>query len=146
MRDLSRDGHERAAAYGRTCKTYSMLTIVQDETDKLAQLKVKRWGEGVDREALALMRASWGVPEEQARAWAAGAVGEACFQAPYVAGAADTLIEHITYVVREAELDGLMLIFPDYDQDLLMFGETVLPALRALDAAGDEARDGAEAR
>jgi pyrimidine oxygenase len=146
MRDLSRDVHARAAAYGRICKTYSLLTIVQDQTDELAQRKVKKWGEGVDREALALMRASWGVPEEQARAWAAGAVGEACFQTPYVAGAADTLVEHITYIVREAELDGLMLTFPEYDQDLVLFGETVLPALRAHDAAEDKARDGADAR
>ena len=33
MRDLSRDVHERAAANGRECKTYSMLTVVQDETE-----------------------------------------------------------------------------------------------------------------
>ncbi len=134
MRDLSRDVHERAAANGRVCKTYSMLTVVQDETEEAARRKVERWGAGLDREALELMRASWGIPAEQARAWAAGAVGEAAFQTPYVAGTAQTLIEHITYIVGEAELDGLMLIFPEYDKDMLLFGETVLPALRAHDA------------
>ena len=134
MRDLSRDVHERAAANGRVCKTYSMLTVVQDETEEAAQRKVEQWGAGLDREALELMRASWGIPAEQARAWAAGAVGEAAFQTPYVAGTAETLIEHITYIVGEAELDGLMLIFPEYDKDMLLFGETVLPALRAHDA------------
>ena len=35
--------------------------------------------------------------------------------------------------MREADLDGLMLIFPEYDADMLLFGETVLPALRAHD-------------
>jgi pyrimidine oxygenase len=135
MRDLSRDVHERAAANGRSCKTYSMLTVVQAETDALAQKKVAEWGAGVDREALALMRRSWGVPEEQARAWAAGAVGEAAFQTAYVAGSADTVREHIQYIVDEAELDGLMLIFPEYDRDMLLFGETVLPRLRAEDEA-----------
>jgi pyrimidine oxygenase len=134
MRDLSRDVHERAAANGRVCKTYSMLTVVQDETEEAAKRKVEEWGAGLDREALALMRSSWGIPAEQARAWAAGAVGEAAFQTPYVAGTAETLIEHITYIVHEAELDGLMLIFPEYDKDMLLFGETVLPALRAHDA------------
>jgi pyrimidine oxygenase len=133
MRDLSRDVHERAAARGRICKTYSMLTVVQDETDELAAKKVQEWGAGLDREALALMRASWGVPEDQARAWAAGAIGEAAFQTPYVAGSAKSIIEHITYIVSEAELDGLMLIFPEYDQDMVLFGETVLPALRTHD-------------
>jgi pyrimidine oxygenase len=141
MRDLSRDVHERAAAHGRICKTYSMLTVVQDETDELAAMKVREWGAGLDREALALMRASWGVPEDQARAWAAGAVGEAAFQTPYVAGSAKTIIEHITYIVSGADLDGLMLIFPEYDQDMLLFGETVLPALRAHDEAAALCRD-----
>ncbi len=135
MRDLSRDVHDRAAAEGRECRTYSMLTVVQDDTDAAAQQKVRAWGAGVDREALASMRASWGVPAEQARAWADGAAGEDAFQTAYVAGSAETVTEHIEYIVDRGELDGLMLIFPEYDQDMVRFGETVLPALREHDAA-----------
>jgi pyrimidine oxygenase len=135
MRDLSRDVHDRAAAAGRQCRTYSMLTVVQDDTDAAAQRKVREWGAGVDREALAAMRASWGVPAEQARAWADGAAGEDAFQTAYVAGSAETVTEHIEYIVDRGELDGLMLIFPEYDQDMVRFGETVLPALRQHDAA-----------
>jgi pyrimidine oxygenase len=133
MRMLSADVRERAEANGRVCKTYSMLTVVQDETDELAAKKVREWGAGVDREALAHMRRTWGMPEDQARAWAAGAAGEAAFQTAYVAGSAETVTDHIEYIVREAGLDGLMLIFPEYDEDMLLFGETVLPALRARD-------------
>lgn len=133
MRTISRDVHEKATALGRTVKTYSMLTVVQDETDADAKEKVRRWGDGVDREALASMRRSWGITDEQARAWAEDATGEAAFQTPYVSGSADTVIEHIATIVREAELDGLMLIFPEYDQDMVLFGETVLPALRKID-------------
>ena len=33
-----------------------------------------------------------------------------------------------------AELDGLMLIFPDYLEDLAAFGTHVLPALRAAES------------
>lgn len=135
MRMLSADVHARAEANGRVCRTYSMLTVVQDETDELAARKVYEWGAGLDRGALARMRRTWGVPEDQARAWAEGAEGEAAFQTAYVAGCAGTVTEHIEYIVREADLDGLMLIFPEYDQDLLLFGETVLPALRAHDEA-----------
>ncbi|GAA4553382.1 LLM class flavin-dependent oxidoreductase [Streptomyces collinus] len=133
MRKLSADVHERAKANGRVCKTYSMLTVVQDETDELAVRKVKEWGAGLDREALTQMRRTWGMPEDQARAWADGATGEAAFQTAYVAGSARTVTDHIEYIVREADLDGLMLIFPEYDKDMLLFGETVLPALRARD-------------
>jgi len=144
MRSLSRDVHSRALSNGRVCKTYSMLMVVQDSTDELAAAKVREWSAGIDREALALMRTSWGVPADQARAWAAGAVGSDAFQTAYVAGSAQTLFEHITYIVGEADLDGLMLVFPSYDEDLLLFGETVLPALRAHDAGapGAGARDG----
>ncbi|MFD4502568.1 LLM class flavin-dependent oxidoreductase [Streptomyces sp. NPDC058457] len=133
MRMLSTDVHERAAAAGRVCKTYSMLTVVQDETDERAAEKVSAWSAGLDREALARMRSTWGIPEEQARAWAEGADGEAAFQTPYVAGSASTVTDHIEYIVREADLDGLMLIFPEYDEDMLLFGKTVLPELRARD-------------
>jgi pyrimidine oxygenase len=133
MRALSADVHARAKAHGRVCRTYSMLTVVQDATDELAAAKVREWGAGLDREALARMRRTWGVPEDQARAWAEGAEGEAAFQTAYVAGSARTVTEHIEYIVHEADLDGLMLIFPAYDEDMLLFGETVLPALRARD-------------
>ncbi|WP_105969428.1 LLM class flavin-dependent oxidoreductase [Streptomyces geranii] len=133
MRELSTDVHERARAAGRVCKTYSMLTVVQDDTDELAAQKVREWGAGLDREALVHMRRAWGIPEEQARAWADGADGEAAFQTPYVAGSARTVTDHIEYIVREADLDGLMLIFPEYDEDMVLFGKTVLPELRARD-------------
>jgi pyrimidine oxygenase len=32
----------------------------------------------------------------------------------------------------ECELDGLMLIFPDYEEGLAMFGGEILPKLRAV--------------
>jgi pyrimidine oxygenase len=135
MRAISADVHDRAKAHGRVCRTYSMLTVVQDTTDEAAARKIRQWGAGLDREALTRMRRTWGVPEDQARAWAEGAQGEAAFQTAYVAGSADTVTEHIEYIVREADLDGLMLIFPEYDDDIVLFGETVLPALRAHDEA-----------
>lgn len=135
MRAYSADIHERAKANGRVCKTYSMLTVVQDDTDELAARKAKEWGAGLDREALTRMRSTWGIPEDQARAWAEHAEGEAAFQTAYVTGSARTVTSHIEYIVREADLDGLMLIFPEYDQDMVLFGETVLPALRAHDEA-----------
>lgn len=130
MRELSTGVHTKAVENGRTCKTYSMLTVVQDETDRLANLKVKEWGAGVDREAVANMRMTWGIPADQALAWAENAQGEASFQTAYVAGSAETVRKHIEYVVDEADLDGLMLIFPEYGEDLLEFGESVLPVLR----------------
>lgn len=135
MRELSRDVHERAAAQGRECRSYAMLTVVQAETDAEAERLVKHYGSGLDREALVNMRTSWGLPAELALAWAEGAKGEDAFQTPYVAGSTERVIEHIRHVVHTAELDGLMLIFPEYNEDLTHFGQTVLPTLRELDTA-----------
>lgn len=131
MRDFSRSVHERSAEQGRHCKTYSMLTVVLDETDAAAAAKAKAYSAGLDKQALIGMRTSWGIPADVARAWADGATGAEAFQTPYVTGGPDTVFEHITRIVETAELDGLMLIFPDYHADLAGFGETVLPRLRA---------------
>src|SRR3977135_2268028 len=84
MKMLSEDVHERAKANGRVCKTYSMLTVVQDETDELGAKKGKAGAAGLDGEARAHMRRTGGVPEDQARAWAEGAEGQAAFQTAYV--------------------------------------------------------------
>jgi pyrimidine oxygenase len=135
MRELSRDVHDRAAALGRSVRTYSMLTIVQAETDAAAEKLAEHYGDGLDREALANMRRSWGWDADRALSWAQGAKGEEAFQTPYVTGAAETIVERVLGIVEDAELDGLMLIFPDYIEGLPRFGETVLPALRDAETA-----------
>lgn len=127
----SRKVHALAAEYGRECKTYAMLTVVLAETDEAASQLVLEYGEGLDREALLNMSLAWGLPEEWARSWVEGATGEKAFQVPYVAGSAETVATTIVDLVARAELDGLMLIFPDYHADLPRFGEQVLPKLRA---------------
>lgn len=135
MRASSRDVHERAAALGRRVRTYSMLTVVLGDTDADALRRASAVGQGIDRQALANMRRSWGMPAERALAWAEGADGEQAFQTVYVTGGPDRVAEHIADVVQTAELDGLMLIFPDYLADLPVFAEAVLPQLRRLDRA-----------
>ena len=134
LRDSSRDVHEKAAALGREVKTYAMLTVVMDETDAMAEKRVATISEGVDVEALANMRVSWGMPRDRATSWTQSATGSDAFQTPYVAGSPDSVFAHINTVVEGAELDGLMLIFPDYHEDIPAFGEAVLPKLRAQDS------------
>ena len=77
---------------------------------------------------------SWGWDAQRALSWAQEAEGSEAFQTPYVTGAPETVIERIRHVVDAAELDGLMLILPDYLEDLAAFGTHVLPALRAAES------------
>lgn len=132
MRAQSDDVRARATELGRECRTYAMLTVVQGETDAAAEELVAEYGRGIDRPAIALMRESWGIPADVALNWANEAGAEAAFQTAYVAGAADTIVAHVEHLLAESGLDGLMLIFPEFDQDMVLFGETVLPQLRRL--------------
>ncbi|MFT4305574.1 MAG: LLM class flavin-dependent oxidoreductase [Microbacterium sp.] len=135
MADFSRDVHERAAAAGRTVRTYSMLTVVTADTDAQAAARAGRYAAGLDRAALANMRRSWGWDTQRALSWAEDAEGTEAFQTPYVTGSPDTVAAGIRHIVETAELDGLMLIFPDYLPDLAAFGESVLPELRRRESA-----------
>ncbi len=47
-----------------------------------------------------------------------------------VIGSPATCGEKIEAFVADCELDGLMLIFPDYVAGLTMFGADILPGLR----------------
>jgi pyrimidine oxygenase len=123
--------HRRAREHGRECKTYSMMTVVLGDTDEDAAARIAEYGRGVDREALLNMSLAWGVPLDRARAWADDATGEQAFQVQYVAGSPQTVATEILRLVDAADLDGLMLIFPDYLTDLPAFGRSVLPLLRA---------------
>ncbi|UDY22882.1 LLM class flavin-dependent oxidoreductase [Nocardioides sp. Kera G14] len=135
MTEKSAYVHRRAAELGRECRTYAMLTVVLAASDAEAAGLVERYGEGLDREALRNISMAWGISEDRAYAWAEAAAGEKAFQVPYVAGSPATVTDSILRLVREADLDGLMLVFPDFHADLPYFGAAVLPALRAAEPA-----------
>lgn len=128
---VSKRAKDIAAGYGKTIKTFAMYTIVPGATDAEAEKRVERYIAGTDAEAVAGMRASYGLKPDGretslvARARASG------FMTSYIAGSAETIRQKVESTIRTADLDGMMLIFPDYDADLRHFGEKVLPALRA---------------
>ncbi|WP_116248495.1 LLM class flavin-dependent oxidoreductase [Nocardiopsis sp. FIRDI 009] len=130
LRDASRDVRERAEKLGRRIRTYSMLTVVMDETDAAAEARRLEYGRGADIDAIVNMKRSWGLPADKALSLTAEKPEDEAFQTPFVVGSPDTVTERIQEIVGFAELDGLMLIFPDYHADLAAFGEAVMPRLR----------------
>ncbi|CAN5323423.1 LLM class flavin-dependent oxidoreductase [soil metagenome] len=131
LRENSLEVKERAAAQGRSIKTYSMLTVVMDETDALAEAKFKEYGRGVDIEAIVNMKLSWGLPLDKAMSMSADKPEYEAFQTAVVKGSPATVHEHIDELMDASGIDGLMMIFPDYHADLPPFGELVMPQLRA---------------
>jgi pyrimidine oxygenase len=126
-RAASRSAKAIAAEYGLTTKTYMMCTVVHAATDAAAEALVERYREGVDMAAVVEMMRSWGVPPERL---ASVAERQGAFMTQTVVGAPATCAREIEAFLDYCELDGLMLIFPDYVEGLSMFGAEILPRLR----------------
>jgi pyrimidine oxygenase len=126
-RDSSRRAKAIAAQCGKQIKTFAMCTIVYAETDAKAEALVERYKEGVDMGAVIEMLKSWGVAPERLTDVARR---QGAFMTQTAVGSPATCAERIEAFIAEAELDGLMLIFPDYVEGLKMFGADILPAYR----------------
>lgn len=135
LRDACRRVRAGAARMGRTIRTYSMLTVIMDDTDAAAEARRLEYGRGADVEAIVNMKRSWGLPADKALSLTAERPEDEAFQTPFVTGSPGTVARRINEMVEEAELDGLMLIFPDYHADLAAFGERVMPMLRSTTGA-----------
>ncbi|WP_127781716.1 LLM class flavin-dependent oxidoreductase [Rhodococcus sp. X156] len=129
LQQVSREVKQAAAEQGRAIKTYTMTTVVMDETDAAAEARCREYSRGVDREALENMAIAYGMQTDKNATPSAKAQEQAGFQSEVVAGSPETVLEKIEELVSYAELDGLMLIFPDYVVDLEHFGTLVLPKL-----------------
>lgn len=130
-RDSSRRAKAVAEQYGRSIKTYAMCTIIFAETDAKAEALVEHYREGVDMGAVIEMLKSWGVPPERL---SEVAKRQGAFMTQTAVGSPATCKHEIEEFLTYCELDGIMLIFPDYVEGLKMFGADVLPSLRAVAA------------
>ncbi len=127
-REASVRAKKTAAEGGHTIKTFAMCTVVHAATDAEAQAKVDLYESGVDLEAVKSQMKAWGVPAERLES---AAKERGAFQTETVVGTPANCTEQIVAFVESCELDGLMLIFPDYVEGLTMVGEEILPVLRA---------------
>jgi pyrimidine oxygenase len=129
LRDSGRRAKDIAATCGKTIKTYAMFTVVPGVTDREAEARVERYVDGVDREAVATMLASYGIKPDGTRN-SLVVRAQKGFMSTHVFGGPESLRQRIEETLTTAELDGLMLIFPDYLPDMALFGREVLPKLR----------------
>lgn len=128
----SRAAKARSRAFGRTIKTYTMMTIVLGESDAAAKAKADFYRAGLDEEALhGMLRAYGFLDAEMGAENAFVASARSSFMTPRLIGAPQTIADRAIELIDEAELDGLMLIFPDYLEDMKVFAGQVLPQIRA---------------
>lgn len=125
----SKRAKEIGAEYGKKLKTFAMYIVVPGATDAEAEARVANFAAGADQAAIANMVASYGIkPDGRESAFVARS--RKGFMASVLAGSPKSLLQQIEHTVKYADLTGMMLIFPDYIQDLKIFGEEILPGLR----------------
>ena len=137
---ISREVKARARAFGRSIKTYTMMTFVFGETDAAAQAQAEHFRAGLDEGALrGMMRAYGFLDAEIGKENAFVASARSSFMTPRLIGSPQTIADQAISLMEQAELDGLMLIFPDYIEGLPILAEHVLPQIRAHFPASHEA-------
>jgi pyrimidine oxygenase len=121
-----------AAEMGTSIKTYAMCTLVLEETDARAEGAARLYEEGVDIGALVGQLTSWGVADKAEAKRRAHQMG--AFTTQTAIGSPRTCAELLEGFLVDCELDGVMLIFPDYVKGLDLFGAEVLPRLAMVGA------------
>lgn len=118
-------------------KTYGLLSLLPGATDAEAEEKAKFYNAGVDRVALIQQRDEYSTDVSAKVNSAAklfidqGNEIDALFPGTMV-GSFDTLARRIHTTVTEGQLDGIMIIVPDFVQDINDFAAHIVPGLDAL--------------
>ena len=132
LEKASREAKAGALEYGSAIRTYSMMTVVFGETEAAAEATAQSYRDGLDEGALhGMMRAYGFLDAEIGRENAFVEKSRSGFMTPHVLGTPEMVVERLSEIFERTSLDGLMLIFPDYLSALPVFGEHVLPVLRA---------------
>jgi pyrimidine oxygenase len=126
----SRRAKQIAAENGKTIKTFAMYNLVPAETDRAANQRVADYVAGADVEAINGMIASYGLkPDGRESAFVKRS--REGFMCSRIAGTDESIAQQVEAIIRRADYDGMMLMFPDFIDDLDFFGRRILPKLRA---------------
>jgi len=132
LADISRRVKSMAGEAGRTLRTYMMTTLVIGDSDAAAQAEADRYRAGFDEGAFHGMLRAYGMLDaEIGKENAFTANSRSGFMTARLIGSAETVAARLIEMLEACELDGAMLIFPDYLRGIPLFAESVLPRLRA---------------
>ena len=128
----SREAKKMAADSGKRIRTYMMLNLVMEDTDAQAQKTAERFRAGFDEEAFkGMMRAYGFLDAEIGKENAFVANARSGFMSSHIIGSPQTVAERVVALLDGCDLDGTMLIFPEYLSGLERFAAEVLPRIRS---------------
>lgn len=128
----SNQAKQMARDAGRTIKTYTMLNLVIGETDEEAEKTAAYYASGFDEEALhGMMRAYGFLDSEIGKENDFTRKARSSFMSAHRVGSPDSLADQCISLIENCDLDGLMLIFPDYHANIPVFAEKIMPQIKA---------------
>jgi pyrimidine oxygenase len=117
---------------GRSIRTYTMMNLVIGETDAAAQAQADHFRAGFDEEACkGMMRAYGFLDAEIGKENSFVQNARSSFMSARIIGSADTVARRLIEMIDYCQLDGIMLIFPDYLKSMPIFAREIMPRLRA---------------
>lgn len=128
-RKISLSAKHIASEYNKPTKTFCMCTVICAETDHSAETLAQFYRQGLDLEAVRNMIHSFGIGID-GKSNAMVERSQNAFMTHTAIGKPDTCYKKLSDLLRTCELDGVMLIFPDYIEGLNIFGEQILPKLK----------------
>lgn len=126
---------ELAAEAGRPdFKTYGLFTIVPGATDKEARERVDHYNAGVDVEALDNQTREYSSDPSlkqntMAKRFIAQGEQRNSMSPAALVGSPATIAEQLAYIIKNADLDGVTVIVPDFIDDLRTIGTEVVAGL-----------------
>ena len=105
--------------------------LIIEDSDAAADATVARFQDGFDEAAFHGMMRSYGMIDAEIGAENSfTARARTGITAPHIAGSPDTITRRMIQLMQDCDLDGIMLIVPDYGTGLKRFGAEIMPALR----------------
>jgi pyrimidine oxygenase len=129
---VSRKMKAMALESGRSIRTYTMINLVIGKTDADAQAEADYYRAGFDMEACkGMMRAYGFLDAEIGKENYFVQNARSSFMSARIIGSAQTVANRLIELIEKCDLDGVMLIFPEYLAGIQVFAREILPQLRA---------------
>lgn len=117
---------------GRSIRTYTMMNLVIGETDAAAQAQADHFRAGFDEEACkGMMRAYGFLDAEIGKENSFVQNARSSFMSARTIGSAATVAKRLIEMLEYCQLDGMMLIFPDYLKSMPVFTREIMPQIRS---------------
>jgi pyrimidine oxygenase len=131
LADISKSVKAMARDAGRAIKTYTMLNLVIADTDAEAEAQADHFRAGFDLEACkGMMRAYGFLDAEIGKENSFVQNARSSFMSARIIGSAETVTRRLIEMIEYCDLDGVMLIFPDYLASMPVFAREIMPRIR----------------